>query len=143
MDSLITRLEQAERGSTQLSIQVLKALAPREYLHIDALVSARQKDIPHGFRQTGITKVLGCPTTSLDACRKLQEEVLPDSYWTIDGGAPVIVDVFTKHPNAPFDGEHDDECLAWCIAILRAVETKEAQTAKAMQDLLNEDGEIF
>ena len=104
MTSLITRLEQAERGTIELGAAVCEALY---FVNLRAQFSA-------------------C-TISLDACRALQEEVLPGSYWTIDGGAPVIVDVFTKHPNAPFEGEHDDECLAWVIAILHAVEAKEAQ----------------
>lgn len=117
MTPLITRLEQAERGTPELSLDVCKELFEKN------------NPIRPGMFRT-YPKFCYC-TTSLDACCALMNE-LDLNFWHLATTA-INADLFKAdvgymHNNniRTWTGMSPSPAIALCIAILRAVEAKEA-----------------
>ena len=129
---LISRLEAASEGSGQLDQQ------------IDELFGRQSFVVPFY-------------TTSLDACKALQEEVLPG--WALaitrtpmsyhSNPSEYTVQIF-QHYNMKYSDDypkfiarHKDECLAYCIAILKAQAALDQKRKAALDDLLEADGDLY
>lgn len=131
MLDLIERLEKAESGSFELEHQIAEAVYPH-------LAGFRLPD-GNGWSGPGWTTRAPPPyTVSLDAIMRLIEEKLPEHDWSI-GHLPTSDDAdYEEHHNfgcllydaprsSPGDalGHGATAPLAACIALLRALHTKE------------------
>ena len=120
---LISRLEAASEGSRELDILIARAVG-------GTLVDGR-------FERSASWGNVVQATTSLDAITALTEEKLPgwrkslEEYWRHDdpeqGRGGWEVSLFEPARAVNVYAAHADECLARCIALLKAIQAQETK----------------
>ena len=119
---LIAKLEAASEGSRELDGQVMLAMG-------------------EGFIWPENTHV----TTSIDAIVRLIEKMLIDPYWEVHTNRVAlghyVANVGTR--SRTWVGYSYVPYLALCIALLRTLDAKETAEKAAMDDMLEQDGDLL